>query len=91
MGSRSPVEHRNAVGILLRTLRLESGMTQAELAAKLDRAQSYVSKFESRELGLDVLELREVCLAIGTTLDDFVARLEKELKTIGPGTRPQRL
>lgn len=91
MGSRSPIEHRNAVGALLRTLRRDAELTQAELAERLGRPQSYVSKFESRELSLDVLELREVCLAIGTTLDAFVERLETELKAIGPGTRPQRL
>lgn len=91
MATRIPIEHRNAVGSLLRELRKESELTQLELATRLERAQSYVSKFESGELRLDVLELREVLEAIGGTLDAFVARLERELKAIGPGTKPQRL
>lgn len=91
MGTRSPIEHRAAVSALLRALRIESGLTQLDVAGRIDRAQSYVSKYETGELRLDVLELREVLLAIGSSLDAFVERLERELKAIGPGTRPQRL
>jgi transcriptional regulator with XRE-family HTH domain len=89
--TRSPIEHRAAVGALLRELRREADLTQNEVADRLERAQSYVSKYETGELRLDVLELREVLLAIGASLEAFVERLERQLKTIGPGTRPQRL
>ena len=65
-------------------------MTQARLASRLERHQSYVSKYESTERTLDVLELRQVLLALGTTLPDFVKRLERELHAVGPGTPPQR-
>ena len=64
---------------LLRQTREQAGVTQVELARKLDRPQSYVSKYESGERRLDILELREVCQALGMALGVFVKKLEKEL------------
>lgn len=63
---------------LLRELRTEGGLTQVELAERLDEPQSFVSKYESGERRLDVLELREVCNALGISLIDFIDRLERE-------------
>ena len=64
---------------LLRELRREAGLRQVDLAMLLDRPQSYVSKIESGERRLDVLELREVCRATGTSLVQFAERLEAAL------------
>jgi transcriptional regulator with XRE-family HTH domain len=41
-------------------------MTQIELAKKLGRPQSFVSKFERGERRIDVVEFRDICRAIGT-------------------------
>jgi transcriptional regulator with XRE-family HTH domain len=60
---------------LLRTLRREAGLTQAEVAKRLDVPQSFVSKYESGERRLDVIELRHVAEAIGTDLERVVSRL----------------
>ena len=62
---------------LLRTLRRESRLTQVQLAEKLGRPQSYVSKYESGERRLDILELQDICIACDTTLTAFCKRLEK--------------
>ena len=40
----------------LREARLEAGLTQAELAARLGRPQSFVSKVEAGERRLDLVE-----------------------------------
>lgn len=64
---------------LLRELRQSTGVTQADLAARLDRPQSFVSKYESGERRLDVVELRSVCLALGVDLAKFVKRFEGNL------------
>lgn len=64
---------------LVRQVRAEAGLTQEEVARRLERPQSFVSKYESGERRLDVLELREVCRALGMTLPEFVRRLEKSL------------
>jgi transcriptional regulator with XRE-family HTH domain len=61
---------------LLRHLRREAGLTQVDVAERLDVPQSFVSKYESGERRLDVIELRHVAEAIGTTLEDVVSRLD---------------
>lgn len=64
---------------LLRQIRTDAGFTQAELAERIGVPQSFVSKYESGERRLDILELKEVCQALGSSLLDFVRRLEKEI------------
>jgi transcriptional regulator with XRE-family HTH domain len=62
---------------LLRQLRLEAGIKQTDLAEMLGQTQSFVSKYESGERRLDLLELRQICQALGLTLSDFVRRFEE--------------
>jgi transcriptional regulator with XRE-family HTH domain len=64
---------------LLRQARLDAGLRQAELAERLKKPQSYVSKYESGERRLDILELREICQAIGISVTDFVRMLDESL------------
>jgi transcriptional regulator with XRE-family HTH domain len=45
-------------------LRKDAGVSQAELSARLGRPQSFVSKYESGERRLDVVEFLEVCEAL---------------------------
>jgi transcriptional regulator with XRE-family HTH domain len=61
--------------VLLRALRREAGLTQVEVAKRLDVPQSFVSKYETGERRLDVVELQHVAAAIGTTLERVVSRL----------------
>jgi ribosome-binding protein aMBF1 (putative translation factor) len=65
--------------VLLRGVRVEAGLTQSELASRLARDQTFVSKYESGERRLDILELREVCQAIGTDFVTFVRKLDRDL------------
>ncbi len=65
---------------LLRGLRLEANLRQTDLAKKLGLPQSFVSKYESGERRLDILEVRRVCVALGVALSDLVRRLEEELR-----------
>jgi transcriptional regulator with XRE-family HTH domain len=64
---------------LLRETRKACGLKQVELALKLGRPQSYVSKYEGGERRLDVLELRQVCRALGVSLVSFVQKLERRI------------
>lgn len=59
---------------LLRQVRLEANLTQVQVADKIDQTQSYVSKYESGEQRLDLVELEAVCKAVGVSLTDFVRR-----------------
>jgi transcriptional regulator with XRE-family HTH domain len=61
---------------LLRQVRIDAGLRQVDLAKKLRQPQSFVSKYESGERRLDLLELRQVCAAAGASLQEFVKRFE---------------
>jgi transcriptional regulator with XRE-family HTH domain len=74
----SPTE-QSRLQQLLRQVRVDAGLRQTDLAAKLGQPQSFVSKYESGERRLDILELRLVCQAVGVTLEEFAARLERSL------------
>ena len=73
-----PTHDRERLAEMLRKLRTDAGMRQVDLAAKLGEPQSYVSRFESGEQRLDLLELRAVCSAFGISLSNFVERFERE-------------
>lgn len=62
---------------LLREARTEADLRQTDLADRLGKPQSFVSKYESGERRLDLVELGEVCRALGIGLVDFVKRFEK--------------
>jgi len=64
----------------LRCLRKESQQTQAQVAKKLGRPQTYVSKYELGERRLDLLEIHDICQACGITLLQFIARIEPNLE-----------
>lgn len=49
----------------LAAARAKAGLTQVEVAAKLKRPQSFVSKYESGERNLDVVEFVAICRALG--------------------------
>jgi transcriptional regulator with XRE-family HTH domain len=61
---------------LLRQLRLDAGLTQVQVAERLGVPQSFVSKYESGERRLDLVEVRHVAEAIGTTLTAVVEQLD---------------
>ncbi len=63
----------------LRQLRLDAGLTQAQLAQRLKKPQSYVSKFEAGERRLDLLEVREICRAVEVPFLKFAKDLERLL------------
>jgi transcriptional regulator with XRE-family HTH domain len=66
----------------LRDLRLGQNLRQADLAAQLGVNQTFVSKYERGERRLDLIELRQVCSALGTDLVEFVRQFEKSI-TLG--------
>jgi transcriptional regulator with XRE-family HTH domain len=59
---------------LFRDIRLEAGLTQAALAQRLRQSQSYVSKYESGEQRLDLLEIEAICTTLNISLIAFVER-----------------
>jgi len=56
----------------LKNARLEVGLTQGEVAKKLGKPQSYISKCESGERRLDVTELNKFARLYKKSLTFFV-------------------
>ena len=65
---------------LLVSLRTEAGLRQVDLAERLGKPQSFVSKYESGERRLDLTELHGVCKALDISLITVAERFEKALK-----------
>jgi transcriptional regulator with XRE-family HTH domain len=72
---------------LLRRLRKQAGLRQVDLAARLNGPQQIVSRFESGVRMLDLLELRQVCHALGLTLPEFATMFEDELQRHSKGSQ----
>ena len=64
---------------LLREIRERKKLTQVQLAERLGEQQAFVSKCESGQRRLDIVQLRIFCRALGTTLPAFVSEYEKRL------------
>ena len=69
---------------VLRQLRTDAGLRQVDLAERLGEPQSFVSKYESGERRLDVVELAEICRGLGISLAAFVRRFEDALDETQP-------
>ncbi|WP_416366711.1 helix-turn-helix domain-containing protein [Phaeobacter italicus] len=61
-------------------IRVSAQLTQTQLSKRLGHPQSYVSKYESGQRKLTLVEVREIAMCCGMSLRDFVDLLEKELK-----------
>ncbi len=62
--------------------RKQAGLTQAALAARLHRPQSFVSKYEQGERRIDVVEFLQISEALGINPETFISRLRKRPKGI---------
>lgn len=59
----------------LKKARLESDILQKDLAKNLKKPQSYVSKVESGERSLDIIEFVEYCNGLGLEPSKFLKKL----------------
>lgn len=61
---------------LLITKRKNIGLTQKELAASLGKPQSFISKYETGERRIDVIELIDICRQLNINFIDLLQELE---------------
>lgn len=61
----------------LRALREEAGLSQVAVASALGVSQSFVAKYEGGDRRLDLLQLREVCEALGIKLSALAAEFDR--------------
>lgn len=67
---------------MLYQLRTAKGLKQLELGLLLDEPQSFVSKYESGERRLDLVELYLILLKLDTNLIDFTKEMENRFLKI---------
>lgn len=60
----------------LRSIRISAGLTQAQLAKKLRKPQTFVSAVERGKIRLDFLQLRDWCRLCKTSLPALNDRFE---------------
>ncbi len=60
----------------LRKARKESGLTQVDVAQKLNQPQSYISKCESGERRVDVIELLRFSKIYNKQIEYFIDNIE---------------
>lgn len=68
-------EDYRALLVRLVSARKKAGITQTELATKLGKHQSFVSKVESGERRIDVIELLEIAKVLGVPVKQLVRNL----------------
>ena len=56
----------------LKTARIEAGLAQQEVADKLSKPQSYISKIESGERRLDVAEIKKFAVIYKKDISFFI-------------------
>lgn len=62
----------------LAVIREECGLTQSQLAERLHRSQTWVSKVELGEIAIDVVDLLDFAGAFGLALDEILDRADIE-------------
>ena len=63
-------KHR-AFRAAIKEVRTNIDFKQTQLAKKLRKPQSYVSKYERGERKLDFVEVMEICKACGVSIEEF--------------------
>lgn len=71
-----PISRYDLFQKALADVRLEKGLTQSEVASRLRKPQSYVSKYESGERRLDVIEFLEVCEAMSVSPHSILKKIQ---------------
>ena len=76
MGSSKALQTKRYRAFLerLRQARVEAGLSQTELAARLGRPQTWVSKCELGERRVDFVELEDIAMACARPLTYFRTR-----------------
>lgn len=69
---------------IFRELREATGQTQTQFAKRLGRGQTYVSNVELGIKRLDLIEVRDYCVALGVPLGTLVAQWERRIATPKP-------
>lgn len=76
MGESIHSARHNKIRMILITERKRRRLTQATIASRLKKPQSYVSKYESGEKRLLLIDYLDIAKAIGFDAADFIRKIE---------------
>lgn len=63
----------------MRTIREEKGISQKLLGDKMGYPQSYISKIETCERRMDILELINICEALDVSFLAFIKEVDEDI------------
>lgn len=69
----------------LRSKREMGGVTQVQLAELLKVNQAFVSKVETCERRLDIIELHHICQVLGISFVDFIQEVDRYILSKNEG------
>ena len=69
----------------LRSKREMGGVTQVQLAELLKVNQAFVSKVETCERHLDIIELHHICQVLGISFVDFIQEVDRDILSKNEG------
>lgn len=64
------------IAVLLTNIRKQRGLLQEDVAKRLDRPQSFVSKYESGMRRVDLVELLDILIALEADPHDFIDQIQ---------------
>ena len=69
----------HVIGTNIKHYREQANLTQVQLADKLGVNKNFISKIETCDRRLDLIELRQICQVLGLSFVDFVAEVERDI------------
>lgn len=72
------------IGLIIRTVRKSKGLSQIELAGKMDLSFQQIQKYEKGATRLSVFRLRQIAAALDIPLTSFFEEKDQGLKVSGP-------
>ena len=77
------ITRNRLAGQCFRHLRLDAGLTQVEVAARLGKTQSFVSKVENAERELSLVEAFPYARALGVSYQTLIGEVHAALVQAG--------
>lgn len=77
MGKSIYSRRAQALAALLKQMRKDAGLTQAELASRIGRHQPYVHDYEAGDRQLRIPQIDEIARVLGTTTHAVIGELDK--------------
>ncbi|MCY1282094.1 transcriptional regulator, y4mF family [compost metagenome] len=72
------MDRNEALGVVLRKLREDKGLTQLVVADRASMSSTFVSQVENARKGLKVSTLFDLCDALGVRASDLMRKVEDE-------------